>query len=152
MNYLDIKLKGIDKGGDEKEYKISDFKGKDVVLYFYPKDGTPGCTQEANDFKDNLKKLSSKAAVVGVSPDDITSHKKFMEKYDLNFTLLSDPDHKMAKAFDAWGEKTSYGKKYMGIDRSTFILDKKGEIKKSWHNVNPKGHVDEVLKELTHLK
>lgn len=148
MNYLDIKLEGIDHKGEEKTYELSNFKGEQVVLYFYPKDNTPGCTQEACDFRDNFNRLIGKATVIGVSPDDIQSHKKFREKQDLNFTLLSDPEHKLSEAFDVWQEKSMYGKKYIGIIRSTFILDKNGEIEKEWRNVKVKGHVDEVLEYL----
>ena len=145
MDYLDIKLNGIEKNGAEKEYKLSDFKGQEVVLYFYPKDDTPGCTQEACDFRDNYNRLTPKAAVIGVSPDSISSHKKFQEKHGLDFTLLSDPEHKLAEAFGAWDEKSMYVKKYFGIIRSTFIIDKNGEIQKEWKNVKVKGHVDEIL-------
>lgn len=148
MNYLDIKLKGIDHNGHEKEYELSNFKGEKVVLYFYPKDNTSGCTQEACDFRDNMNRLISKATVIGVSADDINSHKKFKEKQDLNFILLSDTEHKLSEAFGVWGEKSMYGKKYMGMIRSTFILDETGEIKKSWRDVKVKGHVDEVLESL----
>lgn len=144
----DIKLQGINAEGEEKEYKLPDFKGQNVVLYFYPKDNTPGCTQEACDFRDNFNRLTSRATVIGVSPDSIASHKKFKEQHGLNFILLSDPEHKLAEAYGAWGEKSMYGKKYMGIIRSTFILDKSGEIKKAWPNVKVKGHVDEVLESL----
>jgi len=145
MNYLDIKLNGIDENGEEKEYSISDFKGKRVVLYFYPKDNTPGCTQEACDFRDNINRLTSVATVVGVSPDNIQSHKKFKEKQDLNFILLSDPEHTLSEDLKVWTEKSMYGKKYMGIERSTFVLDKDGKIEKEWRKVKVKGHVDEVL-------
>jgi peroxiredoxin Q/BCP len=145
MNYLDIKLQGIDANGVEKEYSLADFSGKEVILYFYPKDNTPGCTQEACDFRDNYNRLASKATVVGVSPDSIKSHKNFQQKHGLNFILLSDPEHRLAEAFGAWGEKSMYGKKYFGIVRSTFILDGLGKIQKQWCNVKVKGHIDEVL-------
>lgn len=146
MNYLDIKLKGINHEGDEREYELSGFKGEEIILYFYPKDNTPGCTQEACDFRDNFNnRLIGAATVIGVSPDDIKSHRKFREGHDLNFILLSDTEHKLAEAFGAWGEKSMYGKKYMGIIRSTFILDKEGKIKKEWRNVKVEGHVDEIL-------
>ncbi len=145
MNILDIKLQGIDAEANEKEYSLSGFKGQEVILYFYPKDNTPGCTQEACDFRDNMNRLVSKATVIGVSPDNIASHKKFKEKQGINFILLSDIEHKLAEAFGAWGEKSMYGKKYMGIIRSTFLIGKQGDIKKSWTNVKVKGHVDEVL-------
>lgn len=145
MDYLNIKLKGIDETGKEKEYSLSDFKGQKVILYFYPKDNTPGCTQEACDFRDNFNRLTSKATVIGVSPDDIKSHIKFREKQGLNFILLSDPEHKLAEEFKVWDKKSLYGKLFMGIIRSTFYLDETGEIKKEWRSVKVNGHVDEVL-------
>lgn len=145
MEYLNIKLQGIDENGKEKEYSLTDFKGQNVVLYFYPKDNTPGCTQEACDFRDNFNRLTSRATLIGVSPDSIKSHIGFKEKQGLNFILLSDPEHKLAEVFGAWGEKSMYGKKYMGIIRSTFYLDKDGKIEKEWRNVKAKGHVEEVL-------
>ncbi len=148
MDYLNIKLQGIDSEGAEKEYSLADFNGRETVLYFYPKDNTPGCTQEACDFRDNYNRLSSKALVVGVSPDDIKSHIGFQKKHGLNFVLLSDPEHKLAEAFGVWGEKSMYGKKYFGINRSTFILDKDGKTRKEWRNVKVKGHIDEVLESL----
>lgn len=145
---MNNKLKGLTPQGEEKEFSLDDFKGQETVLYFYPKDDTPGCTKEACDFRDNINRLTSKAKVIGVSTDDIKSHKKFKEKYGLNFTLLSDPQHKLAEQFGAWGEKSLYGKKYMGINRSTFLLDKTGHVKKAWPNVKVEGHVDEVLASL----
>ena len=148
MNYLDIKLQGIDKDGLEKEFKLADFAGQGVVVYFYPKDNTPGCKQEACDFRDSYNRLTSKAVLIGVSPDSIKSHRSFQEKNGLNFTLLSDPEHKLAEAFSVWGEKSMCGKKYFGIIRSTFILDKTGKIQKEWRNVKVKGHVDDVLKSI----
>lgn len=148
MDYLNIKLHGIDTDGTEKEFSLADFKGQKIVLYFYPKDNTSGCTQEACDFRDNFNRITSKATVVGVSPDSIKSHLKFKENHDLNFVLLSDPEHTLSEAFGAWGEKSMYGKKYMGIIRSTFILDENGSIIKEWHKVKVKGHVDEVLSSL----
>ncbi len=148
MTYLNIKLQGIDTQGVEKEYSLAEFKGKEVLLYFYPKDNTSGCTQEACDFRDNYNRLTSHATVIGVSPDSIKSHKNFQEKHGLNFILLSDPEHKLSEAFGVWGEKSMYGKKYFGIIRSTFILEKTGKIKKEWRKVKVKGHVDEVLEYL----
>lgn len=149
MEYLNIKLSGINENGDEKEFSLLDFKGKKVVLYFYPKDNTSGCTQEACDFRDNFNRLTSKAVVLGVSPDSIKSHLKFKENHSLNFVLLSDPEHTLSEAFGAWGEKSMYGRKYMGIIRSTFVLDKNGEIEKEWRKVKVKGHVDEVINYLS---
>ena len=141
----DIKLQGIDVDGIEKEYSLNDFKGQKVILYFYPKDNTSGCTQEACDFRDNINRLTSLATVIGVSPDSIKSHLKFKEKQSLNFILLSDPEHKLAEAFNVWVEKSMYGRKYMGIERSTFVLDENLNIIKEWRKVKVKGHVDEVI-------
>ena len=140
-----IKLQGIDIDGIEKEYSLYDFKGQKVILYFYPKDNTSGCTQEACDFRDNINRLTSLATVIGVSPDSIKSHLKFKEKQSLNFILLSDPEHKLAEAFNVWVEKSMYGRKYMGIERSTFVLDENLNIIKEWRKVKVKGHVDEVI-------
>ena len=144
----DIKLQGIDVDGIEKEYSLNDFKGQKVILYFYPKDNTSGCTQEACDFRDNINRLTSLATVIGVSPDSIKSHLKFKEKQSLNFILLSDPEHKLAEAFNVWTEKSMYGRKYMGIERSTFVLDENLNIIKEWRKVKVKGHVDEVIEYL----
>lgn len=141
----EIKLQGIDIDGIEKEYSLNDFKGQKVILYFYPKDNTSGCTQEACDFRDNINRLTSFATVIGVSPDIIKSHLKFKEKQSLNFILLSDPEHKLAEAFNVWVEKSMYGRKYMGIERSTFVLDENLNIIKEWRKVKVKGHVDEVI-------
>ena len=124
---------------------LNDFKGQKVILYFYPKDNTSGCTQEACDFRDNINRLTSFATVIGVSPDSIKSHLKFKEKQSLNFILLSDPEHKLAEAFNVWVEKSMYGRKYMGIERSTFVLDENLNIVKEWRKVKVKGHVDEVI-------
>lgn len=148
MNYLEIKLQGLDKDGNENEYILADFKGQKVVLYFYPKDNTSGCTQEACDFRDNMNRITSSATVIGVSPNDIKSHKKFKEKQDLNFLLLSDTEHTLSEAFNVWKEKSMYGKKYMGIERSTFILDENGNTIQEWRKVKVNGHVDEILKYL----
>ena len=141
----DIKLQGLDIEGSEKEYSISDFKGQKVILYFYPKDNTSGCTQEACDFRDNINRWTGKITVIGVSPDSIKSHLKFKEKQSLNFILLSDTEHKLAEQYGVWKEKSMYGRKYMGIERSTFVLDKDGKTEKEWRKVKVKGHVDEVL-------
>lgn len=145
----EIKLMGLDKEGIEKEFTLSDFKGETVVLYFYPKDNTSGCTQEACNFRDNINRLTSKAVVIGVSPDSIKSHQKFRDKQDLNFILLSDSEHALAEEFAVWKEKSMYGRKYMGIERSTFILDKDGNIEHEWRKVKVTGHVDEVLEYLS---
>jgi len=133
-----------------KEVTLSQFLGKkDVILYFYPKDNTSGCTKEACSFRDQMPQFDNrKAVVLGVSPDSVKSHQGFIQKQNLNFTLLSDPDHNVAEAYGAWGEKSMYGKKYMGIIRSTFIIGKDGIIKKVYEKVKPEGHADEVLQAL----
>jgi peroxiredoxin Q/BCP len=128
---------------------LKDFAGKNLVIYFYPKDSTPGCTQESCDFRDNLNRLKAAgAAVVGVSADSVESHRKFKEKQGLNFPLLSDPDHEMLEAYGVWREKSLYGRKFMGIVRSTFLVDGKGKITRVFPKVSVKGHVDEVLSAL----
>lgn len=147
MNIFEnIKLKGIDKNGEEKEFNLSELP-QPLVLYFYPKDNTPGCTKEASSFRDNLNKLEGKATIVGVSPDSIESHKKFKNDLEINFPLISDPMHQLAEKFGAWQQKSMYGKKYMGINRSTFII-KDGLIKKAWKDVQVEGHVDEIIENL----
>lgn len=148
MNYSEIKLQGLDKDGNDNEYTLADFKGQKVVLYFYPKDNTSGCTQEACDFRDNMNRITPIATVIGVSPNDIKSHKKFKEKQDLNFLLLSDTEHTLSETFGVWKEKSMYGKKYMGIERSTFILDENGNIIQEWRKVKVNGHVDEIIQNL----
>ncbi len=140
-----MSILGINENGVEQTYNLDEFLGKRVVLYFYPKDNTSGCTQEACDFRDSFNRLIYYAVVIGVSPDSIKSHLKFREKQSLNFILLSDPEHILAEKFAVWKEKSMYGKKYMGIERSTFILDENGNIQKEWRKVKVKGHVDEVL-------
>ena len=144
-----MKLPAIDTNGNEIELSIENFKGQRVVLYFYPKDNTPGCTQEACGFRDNLNRITKYATLIGVSPDNIKSHKSFREKQGLNFILLSDNDHILAEKYGVWKEKSMYGKKYMGIERSTFILDDKGNIEKEWRKVKVKGHVNEIIEYLT---
>jgi peroxiredoxin Q/BCP len=139
----DLKLPN-DKG---EEVSLSQFYGKkDVILYFYPKDNTPGCTTEACSFRDHSPKFKAKNAIVlGISPDTVKSHQGFIQKQKLNFNLLSDPDNKVAETYGAWGEKSMYGKKYMGILRTTFIIGKDGKIKKVFEKVKPEGHAEEVL-------
>lgn len=132
-----------------QKVSLKDFKGKTVVLFFYPKDMTPGCTQEACDFRDSMTRLKRKKAVVlGVSRDPLARHEKFTEKYDLNFPLLSDEDGKVCEKYGVWQEKSLYGKKFMGIVRSTFIIDPEGKIKKIFSKVKVKGHVEEVLENI----
>ena len=131
---------------DGKTYALRDLRGKKVVLYFYPKDDTPGCTKEACSFRDNLSRVSSKGAIVlGVSKDDLESHAKFREKYSLSFPLLSDPEGKVLSAYGVWKEKNLYGKTFMGIERTTFVIDEGGRIQKVFPRVKVDGHVDEVL-------
>ncbi len=137
-------LKGIDKTGEEKEFSFSEFGEDTVILYFYPKDNTPGCTVEACDFRDNFNRLADKAIVIGVSPDGLESHKKFQKDHSLNFILLSDVEHTLAEAFGVWQERSMFGKKHMGINRSTFLI-KNGVLEKKWNDVNPIGHVNEIL-------
>jgi peroxiredoxin Q/BCP len=129
---------------DSKTYSLADLKGEKSVLYFYPKDDTPGCTVEACNFRDSLPRFTG-VKVFGVSPDDPKSHQKFVKKFDLNFPLLADVGHKLSEAAGVWGEKSMYGKKYMGVDRTTFLLDENGKIAKIWRKVKPEGHADEVL-------
>ncbi len=142
-------LDGVDADGSEKKFSLKDYKGKTVVLYFYPRDNTSGCTREACDFRDNMGRAATAGAVVlGVSPDKIASHQKFRDKQGLNFPLLSDVDKKVAEAYGAYGEKKLYGKVSMGIIRSTFIIGPDGKVKKAWSKVKVAGHVDEVLEAL----
>ena len=126
--------------------KLSDFRGRPVVLYFYPKDDTPGCTTEACEFRDAYDVFRDRGAeVLGVSPDDMTSHEKFKTKYELPFTLLADPDHAVAERYGVWGEKKYAGKSYMGVIRSTFVIDADGTVKKVMRNVKPATHADDGL-------
>jgi peroxiredoxin Q/BCP len=137
----------MDGGG---EVTLSDFRGKKVVLYFYPKDYTTGCTTEACSFRDDYSEiLAAGAVVLGVSPDSVRSHEGFKVKYNLPFALLSDPDHRVAEMYGAWGQKTSYGKTTMGILRSTFVIDEQGKIIKVFPKVQVQGHSQEVLQVLT---
>lgn len=132
---------------------LADFKGKILVIYFYPKDNTPGCTQESCDFRDNLNRLTKAgAAVVGVSADPVESHGKFKAKHELTFPLLSDPDHTMLAAYGVWQEKRLYGRTFMGIVRSTFVIDAKGIVRAAWPKVRVAGHVEEVLAAVKSLK
>lgn len=148
----DFCLEGIDEEGKEGKFCLRDFLGIPFVIYFYPKNDTPGCTQEACDFRDSMSVLNSLGIkVVGVSPDSLSSHKKFREKYGLNFTLLSDPNKEVAKLYFVYGKKKMYGKETEGIIRSTFLIDKEGKIVKALYNVKAKGHVENVLKELKGL-
>jgi peroxiredoxin Q/BCP len=139
-----------DGGG---EVSLKDFKGKTVVLYFYPKDDTSGCTAEACAFRDAIPDFSKVAAeIIGISRDSVKSHDKFKAKYDLPFPLASDEDGKVCEAYGTWVEKSMYGRKYMGIERSTFLIDGKGVVRNVWRKVKVPGHADEVLKAAEALK
>jgi peroxiredoxin Q/BCP len=132
--------------------KLADFQGRPVVLYFYPKDDTPGCTKEACAFRDRKREMETLgAAVLGVSPDEVTSHAAFRDKYKLNFPLLADPDHAVAEKYGAWREKNMYGKKSMGVQRSTYIIDREGKVAKVWKRVQVDGHDEQVLEVLRSL-
>ncbi len=138
-------------GGDD--IALKSLRGKSVVLYFYPKDDTPGCTKESCDFRDNLaalKKLG--AAVIGISKDSVARHDKFKKKYELNFPLLSDEDGDVCERYGVWAEKKNYGKTYMGIERSTFLIDEQGVIRAIWRKVKVEGHVAEVMVALKKLR
>lgn len=129
-----------------EEVKLSDFEGKFVVLYFYPKDMTPGCTTEACDFRDQHESFKELDAVIlGISPDSVARHQKFIDKHDLPFLLLADEEHKVAELYDVWKLKKNFGKEYMGIERSTFVINKDGELLKEWRKVRVAGHVEEAL-------
>jgi peroxiredoxin Q/BCP len=137
---------------DGTKVKLSDLKGKPVVLYFYPKDDTPGCTKEACAFRDRKRELAKLGAVVlGVSPDDVASHRAFRDKFKLNFPLLADPGHKIAEKYGAWREKNMYGKKTMGIQRSTYLIDADGRVAKVWKAVRVDSHDAKVLEALAEL-
>jgi peroxiredoxin Q/BCP len=133
--------------------KLSALRGQPVVLYFYPKDDTPGCTREACAFRDRKADLArAGAAVLGVSPDSVASHGKFRDKYDLNFALLADAGHAVAERYGAWREKNLYGKKSLGVQRSTFLIDAAGVVRKVWKKVSVDGHDEDVLSALHALK
>ena len=131
---------------DGEQVSLSQFRGKPVVLYFYPRDDTPGCTAQACGFRDDWEEYQRRGAVVlGVSPDDVDSHVRFREKYDLPFTLLADPDHRVAELYGAWGEKNRYGKTYVGVIRSTFVIDPDGVIATVMPDVRAQGNSEKVL-------
>jgi len=138
---------------DGAKVKLKDLRGSPVVLYFYPRDDTPGCTKEACAFRDLKKELARAGAkVFGVSTDDVASHEKFRDKYQLNFPLLADVDHKLAEKYGAWREKNMYGKISMGVQRSTFLIDAKGVVRKVWKKVSVDGHDQQVLAALEELE
>jgi thioredoxin-dependent peroxiredoxin len=128
---------------------LSALRGKPVVLYFYPKDDTPGCTTEACEFRDAYDRFREQGVeILGVSPDTEASHRKFKSKYELPFTLLADPDHRTAEAYGVWKEKKNYGKTYMGVERSTFVIDADGKVAKAMRGIRPAGHAAQVLETL----
>ncbi|HKK15366.1 MAG TPA: thioredoxin-dependent thiol peroxidase [Gammaproteobacteria bacterium] len=136
----------------DKTTRLSDLRGKNVVLYFYPKDSTPGCTLEGQNFRDNIRKFRARDTVIfGVSRDSLKSHEKFREKQCFPFDLLSDEDEKLCRTFDVIREKNMYGKKVMGIERSTFLIDKEGILRQEWRKVKVDGHVDAVLDAVKNL-
>ena len=154
---LELKLKAGDVAPDFSvasngggKVSLADFKGKPVILYFYPKDDTPGCTKEACAFRDGFAEFKKRGAVVlGVSTDPVKSHDKFVEKFKLPFTLLADEDNRIVTAYGVWGEKSFMGRKYLGTHRVTFLIGPDGRIKKIWPQVKPDGHAAEVLAELS---
>lgn len=138
---------------DNKLHKLSDFKDSWVLVYFYPKDDTPGCTTEACSVRDNFSELGKAGLrVVGISTDTTQSHKKFEQKYDLNFTLLADADKKVVEDYGVWGEKKFMGKTYLGTKRTSFLIDPEGKIVKIYENVNPNQHIKEVLQDFKNLE
>ncbi|MBN2503916.1 MAG: peroxiredoxin [Bacilli bacterium] len=145
MNYLNIKLKAT----DNHEYSVTDFKGQRLVLYFYPKDNTSGCTLEAKEFTQLKEEFSAKGyKIIGVSRDSLASHRKFIAEHDLDILLLSDPNQELANAFDVIKEKSMYGKKYLGTERSTFLIDEDGKILKEYRGVSAANHAKIVLEEI----
>ena len=137
---------------NEETFKLSENKGKNLVFYFYPKDNTPGCTKEGEDFRDNysvIKKLNTE--VIGVSKDSVTSHQKFVQKFNFPFNLISDENEKVCNLFNVIKEKNMYGRKYMGIERSTFLIDANGKLIKEWRKVRVKGHVDDVIESIKEI-
>jgi peroxiredoxin Q/BCP len=140
-------FKGKDQDG--KWVSLEDFKGKKVILYFYPKDDTPGCTAEACNLRDNYEDLLSRGfVIIGVSPDNEKSHDKFSTKFELPFSLIADPETKIIQAYEAWGEKNMYGKKYMGVLRTTYVIDETGNILKIINKVNTSDHTRQIIEEL----
>ncbi len=137
---------------DGKMHSLADYSSKWLVLYFYPKDNTPGCTTEACNFRDARADIEMLAAVVGVSKDSVASHKRFSEKYHLNFTLLSDPDHKVIEAYDSWKPKKFMGKEFLGTVRNTYIINPAGKIVKEYIGVDPKNHAEQIIADLKQLQ
>lgn len=145
------KFEASDANGNN--VKSSDFKGKKLVIYFYPKDFTPGCTTEADEFSKDYSKFQKESIeVIGISPDDVDSHKKFCEKMGIKFPLLADTDKEISQRFGVWGKKKFMGREYMGVNRSTFLVNEKGKIFKIFPKVKPAGHSKEVLEEFSKIK
>ena len=137
---------------DGKTHKLADYAGKPVVIYFYPKDDTPGCTKESCEFRDNLPRFKkSKAAIFGMSILDEKSKKKFADKFELNFPLLADADHAIAEKYGVWQEKSLYGRKFMGIARTTYLIGTDGKVARRWDNVKVDGHAEDVLRAVQEL-
>jgi peroxiredoxin Q/BCP len=135
-----------------KMHSLADYRGKWLVLYFYPKDNTPGCTLEACNFRDARADIEKLASVVGISKDSVASHKKFSEKYHLDFTLLSDPDHEVIEAYGSWNKKKFMGKEYIGTSRNTFVVNPEGKIAKEYLGVDPKEHAAQIIADLETLQ
>jgi thioredoxin-dependent peroxiredoxin len=139
-------LRGVEGSGEEVEVRLADLRGRRVVLYFYPKDDTSGCTTQACGIRDAWPDFGATGAVVlGVSPDDVASHERFRARYDLPFTLLADPEHRVAEAYGVWKEKSMYGRKFWGVERTTFLIDADGSIARVFPRVKPGRHAEEVL-------
>ena len=139
---------------DGIEHSLSDYAGKWLIIYFYPKDDTPGCTTEACSFRDEREAIADlgKSEIIGISKDSVKSHKKFAMKYGINFTLLSDPDHKVAESYDSWKPKKMMGYEFLGVERNTFIVNPSGMIVKTYHGVNPKTHAAEIIADLKNFQ
>ncbi len=143
---IDSKVPDFTAASTDGDFTLSAQRGKTVVLYFYPKDDTPGCTKQASGLRDEYAQFKERGAVIlGVSPDDVASHVKFRDKYQLPFTLLADPEHEASEAYGVWGERDYAGKKYMGITRSTFVIDSDGNVSKIMRGVKPDTHTEKVL-------
>jgi thioredoxin-dependent peroxiredoxin len=149
-NGFNMKAPGFSlRDQNEQIHTFSEYSGKYLLIYFYPKDDTPGCTKEACNFRDGINELTKRGVeIVGISKDSVSSHKKFADKYKLNFTLLSDPEHQVIEAFGAWGIKKFMGKEFQGVKRNTYLINPSGEIIKTYENVNPLSHFENILKDL----
>jgi len=151
----DFELPAIGAEGAADTIKLSQYRGRKVVIFFYPKDSTPACTQESCDFRDATAILADEnmnTAILGISTNDLKSHRKFADKYELRYPLLADVDHKVCELYGVWQEKQLYGRTYMGIVRSTFLIDENGKLLKEWRNLKVKGHVDDVVNAIRSLK